>query len=57
MIQNPFSLKGMKMNCTTIKLDRPETGTIFLLTDRGPNVVRWLSSEQDHEIDMNKSSD
>ena len=39
------------------RVDRPETGTIFLLTDRGLNVVRCLGSEEDHEIDMDRFSD
>jgi hypothetical protein len=34
------------------RVDRPETGTIFLLTDHGLNVVRCLNRERDHEDEL-----
>jgi hypothetical protein len=35
------------------RLDRPGTGTIFLLNDHGLSVIRCLAAEQEHETDIN----
>jgi len=32
------------------RLDREQTGTIFLLTDSGLTVVRCLAAEREHQI-------
>ena len=37
------------------RLDRPATGTIFLLNDQGLTVVRCLASETEHQIDIDNS--
>ena len=34
------------------RVDRPQTGTIFLLTDEGVTVVRCLAAEQEHQREV-----
>ena len=35
------------------RVDRPQTGTIFLFTDhQGVTVVRWLAAEREHQTNV-----
>lgn len=34
------------------RVDRPQTGTIFLLTDQGVTVVRCLAAEREHQTEV-----
>jgi hypothetical protein len=39
------------------RLDRPQTGTIFLLNDHGLTIVRSLAAEQEHKIEVQQKNE
>ena len=51
-VLNP-SVPGLLASVPAVKqrLSKPDTGTLFLLNAHGVIVVRWLSVEQEHQID------
>ena len=38
------------------RLDRPDTGTLFLLSNEGLTVIRHPSMEEEYQIEMNQTN-
>jgi hypothetical protein len=57
-ISNPASPKPLATIEGVIqRLDRQQTGTIFLLNDRGLTVVRCLAAEREHQIEVQQKNE